>query len=146
MPRTPKRTPDQIMTCWQSFAGNEGLSVKEGTRLRADHELVKRFSDKFVPDGTPDDEIDKLRAEAFAPVLTNGSEPLGRVRLKIRPRYGDSRNEPAALIHGHKPVFGGDEVILEGKDAEHLVDVGVAEIIAHLKSPKKTAEPVPDGG
>jgi hypothetical protein len=132
MPTKTKLKPKQVYVCWESFAGNEGLSVAEGTRLRGDHELVQRYPERFVEDGTPDDEVDRLRAAAFAPVLAGDSKPpLGRVRLRIRPREGNMKLEPAAYV-GDKPYYEGDTLVLEGDRAEHLIDVGVAEIVKEL--------------
>jgi hypothetical protein len=54
MPTTTKPKPDQIYICVESFAGDM-FAVAEGTRLRGDHELVQRFPDRFVEDGTPEE-------------------------------------------------------------------------------------------
>jgi len=144
MPTKSKPKTNEIYICWESFAGNEGLSVAEGTRLRGDNEIVQRFPDRFVADGTPDEDINQLRAAREAESLAaEAHAPLGRVRLRIRPRYGEAKHEPGAYV-GDKPYYAGDTLELEGKDAEHLVDVGVAEIVKHLPPKKKKAEPKPE--
>ena len=132
-----KLKSNEIYRCWQSAAANDGLKVAEGARYRGDHPLVARFRDQFVPDATPDDEIDALKAEAWAPVLTSDSDPLGRCRVRILPARGKPTGRPVA-VSGAKELFGGETIELEGRDAEHLVDAGVAEIIKHR--PKKAEE------
>jgi hypothetical protein len=138
--RSTKPKPSTIYVCWQSFAGNEGLSVAEGTRLLGSHELVQRFPDRFVPDGTPDDEVAQLRAAAAAP--PPAPEPLGRVKLRVLPGTPgigllDGGRDREVFAHG-RTFTSGQTFESEGKDAEHLISVGACEIVKHLQ-PKREA-------
>ena len=137
-----KIKPDPtLFRCWQSFAGNDALHVSEGTRLRADHELVRRYPDHFVRDDTPDDEIARLKAEAAAPSLLPDPPPLGRVRLRVLPgQSGKSALEggrPLEVHRGGRTYYSGETLEAEGVNAQHLLDAGVCELVKHL--PKKEA-------
>lgn len=128
MPTKTKLKADEIYICWMSFAGNEGLKCAEGARLRGDHELVKRFPDRFVIDGTPDDEINALKAAALS---FPEPEPLGRCKVRILAERGQPTGRPQAIV-GDREFYGGETPVLEGKQAQHLLDGGVAEIVKVL--------------
>jgi hypothetical protein len=72
--RKSKFKPDEIVIAIDSSAGTD-IRVPVGMRIRADHPIVKRLGeDRFAPDGTPDDELERLRqqlnkidAEPFEP-------------------------------------------------------------------------------
>ena len=135
MPTKTKLKPAEIYTCWQSFAGNDGLSVAEGTRLRGDHELVQRFPDRFTVDGTPDDEIDQLKAAASA--LPPAPEPLGRVKLRVRTEGDRSFLDGGGALtvsHGGRSYSSGETFEAEGANAQLLIDSGNCEIVQHLRS------------
>jgi hypothetical protein len=40
----------------ETWAGSGNVLVKQGTRLRASHELVRRWPEKWIRDGASDDE------------------------------------------------------------------------------------------
>jgi hypothetical protein len=65
------------------------------------------------------------------------------MKLRIIPHRGkEMKGRWVAIVDG-KELFGGETLELEGADAQHLVDVGAAEIVKHLPPKKKQAEPEP---
>jgi hypothetical protein len=70
MPRKQRKfRPDEIVVAHTAFVTScmpehGPYSVAVGDRLRGDHEVVKRCGVFFAPDGTPTDELGRLRARA----------------------------------------------------------------------------------
>jgi hypothetical protein len=131
VPTATKPKADEVYVCIQSFAGNE-LSVAEGLRLSGNNEIVRRFPDRFVIDGTPDDEIAKLRTALEEPA--SPPKPLGRVRLRVLPGLGP-RGGGAQTVTARGRVYQvGEELEAEGANAQHLLDSGCVEIVRHLRT------------
>jgi len=63
--KRPKFKPDEILVAWESFAGDDVRVVAGVTRLRGDHPIVKRCPDFFTQDGTPSDELTRLRQNYY---------------------------------------------------------------------------------
>lgn len=140
--KTEKPKPDELYVCWESFAGHD-LRVAQGDRFRGDHAIVQRFPDRFVLDGTPDDQIAQLRARAAEP--PPAPEPIGRVKLRVLPGPGGSaldggRNQE--VMQRGRIYNSGDTLEAEGKDAQYLIDAGVCEVVKRLR-PKKQAQADP---
>jgi hypothetical protein len=59
---------DQLFVCFESFVDGGTVPptpVARGARLRGDHAMVKKHCQYFVPDGTPDDEMHRLRQRMY---------------------------------------------------------------------------------
>jgi hypothetical protein len=130
-----------------SWVGND-YGVAEGLRLRGDHELVANFPERFVPEDTPDDELERLRKAAAAPLPQ--PEPLGRVRLRVLPGLGAEAGldhfgagEAQTVSQGGTIYHVGDEFEAEGADAQAMIDCGAAEIVKRLPAKKQKQEPEP---
>ncbi len=69
--RTKTETqPKPIAVCVMGFAVDDGpgglpWACQKGTRLTADHEMVQRFADWFVEDGSDDATINRATRAAF---------------------------------------------------------------------------------
>jgi hypothetical protein len=137
---TTKLKPTEFYVAVYSFAGAD-VSVAQGARFRGDHELVKRFPDRFVPESTPDDELHQLRAAAAAPPPP--PEPLGRVKLRVvAGQRGTSLLDGGTqqqVFHGGRTYSSGETLVAEGQAAQHLLDVGAVELVKKL-GPAKQAE------
>jgi hypothetical protein len=61
LPRAIKKNPsNSLVVCTIGFGGfgKDGVAfaIQRGTRLRGDNPHVRRHPDRFVPDGTPENE------------------------------------------------------------------------------------------
>jgi hypothetical protein len=134
--KTKKPKPDEFYICIQSFAGNE-LAVAEGDLFPGDHEFVRRFPDRFVVVGTPEEEIRRLKIAAAVPPPP--PEPLARVKLRVLPGQGistlDGGGPPQTVEQGGRTYLPGDTLEAEGADAQYLIDGGFCEVVESL--PKK---------
>jgi hypothetical protein len=137
--KTKKPKPDEFYICIQSFAGNQ-FAVAEGALFPGDHEFVRRFPDRFVVVGTPDEEVRRLKIAAAAPPPP--PEPIGRVKLRVLPGQGistlDGGGPPQTVEQGGRTYLPGDTLEAEGADAQYLIDGGFCEIVRHLR-PRKQA-------
>ena len=133
----PKR--DEFYICIQSFAGNE-FAVAEGDLFPGDHEFVRRFPDRFVVVGTPEEEIRRLKIALALPPPP--PEPLGRVKLRVLPGPGGlsvlDGGRPQTVFANGREYSSGETLEAEGANAEHLIDVGACEIVRHLRPQKQT--------
>jgi hypothetical protein len=152
MPTKTKPKADETYIALYSFAGND-LSVPQGMRLRGDHEIVQKNADKFAPADTPDDELHRLRQALNAPPPP--PEPIGRVKLRVLNGQG-SRGVRSALdgggvqtvLQGDRTYSSGETLIAEGKDAQHLLDTGMVEVVKKLRPRKEQPQvekPAPTG-
>jgi hypothetical protein len=82
--------PDEIVEALETSAGSGNLLVKQGTWLRASHELVHRWPEKWIKDGASDDE--KVQA-----------------RHRLRPEPEPTQHVPLATAA--KPLLDEDAVI-----------------------------------
>jgi hypothetical protein len=135
MPTKTKPKRDEFYICIQSFAGNE-FAVAEGDLFPGDHEFVRRFPDRFVVLGTPDEEIRRLKIAAALPPPP--PEPLGRVKLRVLPGQDVPGAPPQTVEHRGHTYVSGDLLEAEGADAQYLLDGGFCEIVKSL--PKKLAK------
>jgi hypothetical protein len=62
-----KPDPNQIYVCWHPFAMGDHILVREGERLRGDHEAVCKSPGNFVLDGTPRSEWPSIWDSIQAP-------------------------------------------------------------------------------
>jgi hypothetical protein len=138
-----KTNADQIYVCWESFVGNE-FGVAVGDRFRGDHQLVVRFPERFVIDGTPTDQINRLRAANAEPPPP--PEPIGRVKLRVLPGFGGDAihggRDQEVLKNGRR-YTSGDTFESEGADAQFLIDGGFCEVVKTLKPRKEQASAAP---
>src|SRR5213593_2938971 len=93
MPRKkPKFRDDEIVACIESFVTSilsEGpFPVAVGDRLRGDHPVVRACGQFFAPDGTPKDEIHRLRAKLYADAEPPPLPP-DPMRTRIEQRTAD---------------------------------------------------------
>lgn len=116
--------------CWRSFAGNDH-AVARGMTFPADHTIPQRYPAHFCDASLPESEWPKEEVVAPPERLT------GRFKVRIRKGPEERYGEPKAYV-GTRPLYEGDTIEVDAKDAEHLVDVGVAEIIETL--PKRLAK------
>jgi hypothetical protein len=139
MPTKTKPKADEFYICIQSFAGNE-FAVAEGDLFPGDHEFVRRFPDRFVVVGTPDEETRRLKIAAAA--LPPPPEPIGRVKLRVLPGQGiatlDGGGPPQTVEHRGRTYVAGDTFVTEGADAQFLIDGQFCEVVESL--PKKLAK------
>jgi hypothetical protein len=119
------KTKTNLVVCWRSFAGNDVAGVK-GRRYRTDDPIVTEHPDHFVSADLPESEWPN--DNFFAPV----PEPIGRVKLRVLPVEGDRKLEELVLHRG-RGYRAGDTFEAEGRDAEHLLDVGVCEVVKKLR-------------
>jgi hypothetical protein len=139
-PMTTKTKPkrDEFYICIQSFAGNE-FAVAEGDLFPGDHEFVRRFPDRFVVLGTPEEEIRRLKIAAALPPPP--PEPLGRVKLRVLPGQGGlsaiDGGRPQTVFANGREYSSGETLEAEGANAEHLIDVGACEIVRPLRQKKE---------
>jgi hypothetical protein len=125
----PTKTKTNLVVCWRSFAGNDVAGVK-GRRYRADDPIATEHPDHFIPADTPESEWP--RDDVLAPP----PEPIGRVLLRVLPVQGDRKYEELVL-HGGRGYHAGDTFEAEGRDAQHLLDVGVCEVVKQLRPRKE---------
>jgi hypothetical protein len=124
MATATKPKPDEFYICIQSFAGNQ-FAVAEGDLFPGDHEFVRRFPDRFVVVGTPEEEIRRLKIAAALPPPPP-PEPLGRVKLRVLSGQGISTlyggGPPQTVEQGGRTYLPGDTLEAEGADAQYLID------------------------
>jgi hypothetical protein len=71
-----KPKADTLYVCFESFASDSrDGNCARGTRLRGDHPIVRNYPQFFVPDGTPDDELERIRRDFYE---ASGSPPPPR--------------------------------------------------------------------
>ncbi len=89
--------PDEIVEALETWAGSGNVLVKQGTRLRASHELVHRWPEKWIRDGASDDEKVQARHHLRPEPEPAQHEPLAKPApvlldedavLCIRPIHG----------------------------------------------------------
>jgi hypothetical protein len=73
--------PDEIVEALETWAGSGNVLVKQGTRLRGSHELVRRWPEKWIRDGASDDEKVQARHR-----LRPEPEPAQHVPLAVAPK------------------------------------------------------------
>jgi hypothetical protein len=124
-----KSTPAEVVICWRSFAGNE-YAVAKGTTHRADDAVVQAHPEHFIDASLPESEWPHDTYAVPEP------EPIGRVKLRVLPVHGERRNS-ALVWHKGTDYYAGQTLEAEGRDAEHLLDVGACELVKKLP-PKET--------
>jgi len=70
--------PDEIVEALETWAGSGNVLVKQGTRLRASHELVHRWPEKWIRDGASDDEKVQARHHLRPEPEPAQHEPLAK--------------------------------------------------------------------
>jgi hypothetical protein len=130
MPTT--KSKPKLAVCWQSFA-SQTTAVSRGMTFPADDPIVKQHGEHFVSADLPESQWP--RPDWIVPER----EPIGRVKLRVREIEGDKRSE-ALVWHKGKDYFAGQEFEAEGRDAEHLVDVGACEVVQKLPPKKKESD------
>jgi hypothetical protein len=81
--------PDELVICLDTFAGGDGR-IGFGERVRADNPWVARIGeDKFVPDGTPDDEIQRRRQALNSRELADVPVTVPERNTRIEKRIPD---------------------------------------------------------
>ncbi len=131
-------TKIQKVVCWRSFAGNEH-AVARGMTFPADHTIPNRYPAHFVDAALAESEWPQEEIPAPPERLT------GRFKVRILEGPPELSSTPRATV-GTRALYEGDVVEVDAKDAEHLLDVGVGEILESLpKRLAKTAEAIATG-
>jgi hypothetical protein len=91
-PKSPFR-PSDVVVCVESFvtsATGSPFPVPAGTRLPADHPIVKATTPFWAPDGTPADEIARQRAAIYREHEAPPPEEIVRTRPELRIKDEDA--------------------------------------------------------
>jgi hypothetical protein len=97
---------DEIVRAWQAFGidlGNVPFTIRRGTRLRADHEVVQAAPWNFVRSDATDDEIPSeypTLPEQEAPRFTKPT----RVRVRCRVLHGSAAYEKGHIFEAPPTV------------------------------------------
>jgi hypothetical protein len=98
--RSSKFADDEIVVAWESFAGHDIRVVAGVTRLRADHPIVKRCPQFFTKDGTPSDELTRLRQAYYADSFPEPVQDPTRTIIEERVRDEDALVCTRGLLAG----------------------------------------------
>jgi hypothetical protein len=123
-----KQKGAELLVCHETHATHEQVYVR-GTRLRADHPAVKANPDYWVPDGTDDAELARIRSKLFA------GEPPAPVEPMLRPLEPPIPAEKAMLAIRDFPregVTAGDRLRKGHKLAKKHPDAFVAVVPSGL--------------
>jgi hypothetical protein len=125
------KSKPELAVYWQSFA-SQTTAVSRGTTFPADDPVVKQYAEHFVSAEIPESQWP--RANWIVPER----EPTGRVKLRVLPVAGERKNS-ALVWHRGTEYYANDTLKAEGRDAEHLLDVGVCEIVKKLPPNEEAA-------
>jgi hypothetical protein len=98
-PKQARFQPDQLVKSWQAFStdlAGVAYTIRRGTQLRGDHEVVQAAPWNFIPAEAGDDELPPQYPSLPEPEPARFSGPQ-KIKLKVPVLSGSAKYEPGQL-------------------------------------------------